>query len=108
MATTAQWGDALWGDAEWGSIESGDGAWASNIGMELTVSGSLTAEARFEAAVAMSLAVAGNLTTQVLMTADVPMQLTLGGPLRVARFAGGLQTCGEPLTTACQEWLLDE
>ncbi len=48
----------------------------------------------------------GELLTAILLTALMSGTGDLTGDLKVARFMGRLTTCGEPLTTHCQDWIL--
>jgi hypothetical protein len=66
----------------------------------------ITLSQTFIAAGALALAGAAGLTTIITMVANGNLVLVGDGNLKVARFVGRLRTCGEPLTTANQDWIL--
>jgi hypothetical protein len=47
------------------------------------------------------------LSTEIRMEAAGTLALHGAAALRTGRFAGQLQICGEPLTTARQDWILN-
>ena len=105
MATTAQWGAFEWGEAEWGDISEGID-WQANGSLVLNGAASLTLTVEFFAAGTLLLSGAAGLTTSVTMIANGDLVILGAANLRVARFAGILEDCGDPLSTACQEgWM---
>lgn len=75
--------------------------------MAMTAVGSLQLTVEFAANAAMMATVVGGLTALIQMAADIPMVMNLLGPLRVARNVGRLENCGDVLSTANQDWLLE-
>lgn len=72
-----------------------------------TLSGALAASLIFLAATMIgSGSMSASLLTAFLLAAIMAGSGTLAGDLKVARFMGRLRTCGEPLTTANQDWIL--
>jgi hypothetical protein len=105
MATTAEWGAFEWGEAEWGDATEGID-WQANGSLVLNGSASLTLTVELLAAGALLLSGAAGLTTVITMLANGNLVLLGAANLRVARFAGILEECGDPLSTACQEgWM---
>lgn len=89
-----------------GVFETDEGPWAANISMAMTMVGSLQLTAEFVANIKMTMGVTGGLTALITMAANIPMVMNMEAPLRVARNAGRLEDCGDPLSTACQEgWM---
>jgi hypothetical protein len=84
----------------------GGGDLVANISMTMTVVGSLQLSAEMVANIPMTMTAVGGLTALIAMAADIPMMMTLDANLRVARNVGRLKTCGDPLSTMCQDWLL--
>ena len=74
--------------------------------MVLTLTGSLQLTAEFVANIAMAMTVAGGLTTLIQMAANIPMVMNMQAALRTARNAGILSTCGHPISSNCDSWLL--
>lgn len=106
MATTAEWGALEWGAAEWGSIDTGSAPWAANGTLSLNGTANLTLFAFLAAAGTLALNGAAALTTAITMLAASDLRLDGGSAnLRVARNATRLHQCGDPLSTACQEWM---
>jgi hypothetical protein len=103
---TSEWGLFEWGAAEWGSAESADAPLSANIAMALTMVGSIQLAAEFVANIPMTMTVVGGLTTLIQMAADIPMVMSMEGPLFVARRTGVISTCGHPLSSNCDSWLL--
>ena len=104
MATTAQWGAFEWGDAEWGSIEEADAPLAAIGTLELNGAATLSLTALLSSSGTLVLNGAAALTTQITMASNGELRLDGSGNLRVARFATNLHGCGDPLSTACQEF----
>lgn len=105
MATNAQWGEFEWGEAEWGSIEAG-ADWTANGSLLLSASAVLTDFPTWIASGALTLSGIGAITTVTLMVAAGLLVITGSGSLRVARFVGRLEDCGDPISTACQDgWM---
>ena len=106
MATTAKWGSFEWGAAEWGSIEESDDLAASGS-ITLDGAASLQLEASLNAVGPLLITGTGALTAEILMAAAGSLVLNGSAALKAARFAGRLQDCGAPLSTFCQDWLLE-
>ena len=106
MATTAQWGAFEWGEAEWGSIEDADAPFSANGSLVLSGTASLALTVEFIAAGTLLLSGAAAITAVIAMVANGDLVILGAANLRVARFAGILDDCGDPLSTACQEgWM---
>ena len=105
MATTAQWGALEWGEAEWGSIDEGDAPWAAVGTLVLNGTANLTLTALLSSLGTLALNGVAALTAQITMAAAGELRLDGSGNLRVARNAERLNRCGDPLSTACQEFL---
>ena len=105
MATTAQWGAFEWGEAEWGDITEGVD-WQANGSLVLSGSASLTLTVEFLAAGTLLLSGAAGLTTDITMVANGDLVILGSANLFVARRTGIISTCGHPLSSDCDSWLL--
>ena len=103
---TSEWGLFEWGAAEWGSGESE--ASSPNMAASGTIQFSGTASLQlartFDAAGTIQITGTAALTTEIKMAASGEVVMTGAGNLQVARFATNLHDCGDPLSTACQEF----
>lgn len=125
---SSQWGDFLWGEGIWGSAEaaadntleasglltlSGTADLRDRPAINMSASGSLplTGSASLQLAVlfaasgSLLLSSSAALTTVIQMIAAGDLVLDGSGRLRVARNATRLHQCGDPLSTACSDWM---
>src|SRR5690349_1995500 len=103
---TAEWGSLEWGDAEWGSIDAGAAPWAAIGTLSLNGAADITLTALLAAIGTLALNGVAPLTALVTFVASGELRLDGGGAaLRVARNATRLHQCGDPLSTACSDWM---
>lgn len=77
---------------------------AASASLTLTGAASLQLTRTFDAAASLTLTGSAALTTVIQMDAAADLVLAGSADLRVARFATRLHDCGDPLSTACQEF----
>lgn len=79
---------------------------AASATLSLTGAANLQLTHTFAAAASLALTGAAAMTTVISMAAAADLTLDGEGDLFVARILGRLQTCGDPISTAYQDWLL--
>ena len=106
MATTSKLGALLLGEAILGSDVESVFAWAAAGALSLNGTASFTLFQTFAAVGVLAISAAAPLTTSITPAATGQLRLDGGGAnLRVARNVSRLHNCGDPLSTACQEWM---
>ncbi len=95
-----------------GVFDTGNAGWSATMQAGgATLTGALASSVILLAGImaAGGATMSGPLLTKILLIGLMATAgATLTGDLKVARFMGRLSTCGEPLTTANQDWLLKE